>query len=65
MFKNCQSNKDKSIVNVQDVFILLMRNDKNVTVLYYLHFLRNLWMDNSENRFYTEATYNKMKFREI
>lgn len=42
-----------------------MRNDKNVTVLYYLHFLRNLWMDNSENRFYTEATYNKMKFREI
>ena len=28
-------------------------------------FLRNLWMDNSENRFYTEATYNKMKFREI
>lgn len=33
--------------------------------IYYLHFLRNLWMDNSENRFYTEATYNKMKFREI
>lgn len=33
--------------------------------IYYLHFLRNLWMHNSENRFYTEATYNKMKFREI
>lgn len=31
--------------------------------IYYLHFLLNLWMDNSENHFYTEATYNKMKFR--
>lgn len=28
--------------------------------IYYLHFLLNLWMDNSE----TEATYDKMKFRE-
>lgn len=37
---------------------------KKVNSIYYLHFLLNLWMDNSENHFYTEATYKKMKFRE-
>ena len=41
-----------------------MRNDKNVPV-YIIYIFTYLWMDNSENRFYTEATYNKMKFREI
>lgn len=41
-----------------------MKNDKKVNCIYYLHFLLNLWMDNSENHFYTEATYKKMKFRE-